>query len=115
MGKAANCLLCIMCKACYVQLTTEEMKGPGYSRVEGVGLALIKNIIVKRHRDFLRQEHLPIPHARKQSEEDPLTTVLVPIDRLPVRYITEKLHKNPAATRDTTVCCDPLWMKLLGL
>ena len=52
-GSAANCL-CIMCKACYVRLATEEMEGPGCSRVEGVDLASIKITIVKHQRDFLR-------------------------------------------------------------
>ena len=41
VDKAANCLLCIICKACYTQLATEEMEGPGYSRVEGEDLVSI--------------------------------------------------------------------------
>ena len=81
------------------------MEGPGYSRVEGVDLASIKSTMVKRQRDFLRQEHLPIPHVSKQSDDDPLTTILVPTDRLPVRHITAKLHKNPVATRGMIACC----------
>ena len=105
VDKAANCL-CIMCKACYVRLTTDEMEGPGYSRIEGVDLASIKSTITKRQADFLRQEHLPIPLARKQSDEDPPKSILVPTDRLPVRYITAKLHnKNPVATGGMTACC----------
>ena len=71
VDKAANCL-CIMCKACYVRLVTDEMEGPGYSRIEGADFASIKSTIIKRQADFLRQEHLPIPLARKQSDEDPL-------------------------------------------
>ena len=55
VDKAANCL-CIMYKACYARLATEEMAGPGYSIVEGVDLASIKStiIIAKRQLDFLR-------------------------------------------------------------
>ena len=45
-----------------------------------------------------------MPQVRKHSDEDPLTTILVPTDRLPVRYITAKLHKNPVATRGITAC-----------
>ena len=41
-----DCALC-------VRLDTEEMEGPGYSRVEGVDLASIKSTIVKRQREFL--------------------------------------------------------------
>ena len=104
VDKAANCL-CIMCKACYVQLATDKMEGPGYSRIEGVDLASIKSTIIKRQADFLRQEHLPIPLLRKQSDEDLPATILVPTDRLPVRYITAKLHKNPVAARGITTCC----------
>ena len=48
---------------------------------------------------------MPIPLARKQSDEDPPATILVPTDRLPVRYITAKLNKNPVATRGITACC----------
>ena len=48
---------------------------------------------------------MPIPLVRKQSDEDPPATILVPTDRLPVRYITAKLHKNPVATRGITACC----------
>ena len=70
VDKAANCL-CIICKACYVRLATEEMEGPGYSRIEGVDLASIKSTITKRQADFLRQEHLPIPLVRKQSDGTP--------------------------------------------
>ena len=103
VDKAANCL-CVMCKSCYIQLATDEMEGPGYSR-KGVDLASIKSTIIKRQADFLRQEHLPIPLVRKQSDEDPPATILVPTDRLPVRYITAKLHKNPVATRGITACC----------
>ena len=51
VDKAANCL-CIMCKACYVRLATEEMEGPGYSRVEGVALASIKSIIENASETF---------------------------------------------------------------
>ena len=40
VDKAANCL-CIICKACYVQLAKAEMEGPGYSRVEGEDLVSI--------------------------------------------------------------------------
>ena len=104
VNKAANCL-CIMCKACYVQLATDEMEGPGYSRIEGVDLASIKSTITKRQADFLPQEHLPIPLVRKQSDEDPPATILVPTDRLPVRYLTAKLHVNRVATRGITACC----------
>ena len=96
--------MCIMCKSCYVRLITKEMEGPGYSRVEGVDLASIKSTVVKRQRYFLRQEHLPIPQVRRQSDEDPLTTILVPTNRLPVRYMTAKLHENSVATRGITVC-----------
>ena len=39
--------------ALYVRLATEEMEGPGYSRLEDVDLASIKITIVKRQRDFL--------------------------------------------------------------
>ena len=81
------------------------MEGPGYSRIEGADFASIKSTIIKRQADFLRQEHLPIPLARKQSDEDPPATILVPTDRLPVRYITAKLNKNPVATRGITACC----------
>ena len=42
-----------VCALC-VRLATEEMGEPGYSRVEGVDLALIKSTIVKIQRDFLR-------------------------------------------------------------
>ena len=105
VDKAANCLLCIICKACYIQLATEEMEGPGYSRVEGEDLVSIKSVIVKRRLDFLRQEFLPIPHVRKRSDKNPLQTVLTPSERLPVLYITVKLHKNPVATRGITACC----------
>ena len=66
----------------------------------------MKSTILKRQRDFIRQEHLPIPQVHKQSDEDPLMIIiLVPTDRLPVRYITAKLHKNPVATRGITACC----------
>ena len=42
VDKSANCL-CIISKVCYVQLATEEMEGPVYSRVvEGEDFALIK-------------------------------------------------------------------------
>ena len=102
VDKAVNCL-CITCKACYIQLATEEMEGPGYSRVRE-DLVSIKSVIVKRHLDFLRQEFLPIPHVRKRSDKHPLQTVLTPTERLPVRYITVKLHKNPVATRGITAC-----------
>ena len=80
-------------------------EGPGYSRVEGEDLVSIKSVIVKRQLDFLRQEFLPIPHVRKRSDKNPLHTVLDPTERLPVRYITVKLHKNPVATRGITACC----------
>ena len=103
VDKAANCL-CIICKACYIQLATEEMEGPGYSRV-GEYLVSIKSVIVKRQLDFLRQAFLPIPHVRKRSDKNPLQTVLTPTERLPVRYITVKVHKNPVATRGITACC----------
>ena len=76
-----------------------------YSRIEGVDIASIKSTIIKRQADFLQREHLPIPLVRKQSDGDPLATILVPKDRLPVRYITAKLHKNPVATRGITTCC----------
>ena len=105
VDKAANCL-CIICKACYIQLaTTEEMEGPGYSRVEGEYTVSIKSVIVKRQLDFLRQEFLPIPHVRQRSDKNPSQTVLTPTERLPVRYITVKLHKNPVATRGIIACC----------
>ena len=52
VDKAANCL-CIMCKACCVRLATDEMEGPGYSRIEGVDLASIKSTIIKHQADFL--------------------------------------------------------------
>ena len=104
VDKAANCL-CVMCKTCYVQLATDKMEGPGYSRMEGVDLASIKSTIIKRQSDFLRQEHLTIPLVRKHSDEDLPATILVPTDRLPVRYITAKLHKDPVATRGITACC----------
>ena len=77
---------------------------PNKTRIEGVDPASIKSTIIKRQADFLRQEHLPIPLVRKQSDEDPPATILVPTDRLPVRYITVKLH-NPVATRGITACC----------
>ena len=105
VDKAANCL-CIICKACYIQLATEEMEGPGYSRAEREDLVSIKSVIDKRQLDFLRQEFLPIPHVRKRSDKNPLQTVLNPTERLPVRYITVKLHKNPVATRGITACCE---------
>ena len=105
VDKAANCL-CIICKACYVQLSKAEMESPGYSRVEGEDLVSIKSVIVKRQWNFLRQEFLPIPQIRsKRSDGNPLQIVLAPTDRLPVRYITVKLHKNPVATRGITACC----------
>ena len=63
VDKAAKCL-CIICKACYVQLAKAEMEGPGYSRVEGEDFVSIKSVIVKRQWDFLRQEFLPIPQIR---------------------------------------------------
>ena len=69
------------------------MEEPGYSRVEGVDLASIKSTIIKRQQDFLRQEHLPIPHVSKQSDDDPFTTILVPTDRLPV----STLHNSEIA------------------
>ena len=81
-----------MCKAWYVRLATEEMEGPGYSRIQEVDLASIKSTITKCQADSLRQEHLPIPLVRKQSDEDPPAIILVPTDRLPVRYIAAKLH-----------------------
>ena len=46
-----------------------------------------------------------LKYANKRSEENPLQIVLAPTDRLPVRYITVKLHKNPVATRGITACC----------
>ena len=46
-----------------------------------------------------------IPQVRKRSEENPLQFVLTPTDRLPLRYITVKLHKNPVAARGITACC----------
>ena len=104
VDKAANCL-CIVCKACYVQFPTEEMEGPGYSRVEGENIASIKSAIVKRQLDFLQQEFLPIPQMRKGSEGNPLQIVLTPTDRLSVRYIIAKSHKSPVATRGVTACC----------
>ena len=52
--KAANCL-CIICKACYVQIATEEMESPGCSIV-GEYLASMKSVIVKRQWYFLQQE-----------------------------------------------------------
>ena len=45
VDKAAN-YLCIICKACYVQLATAEMEGLGYSRVKGEDLVSIKSAIV---------------------------------------------------------------------
>ena len=82
------------------------MAGSGYSRVDGVDLVSIKSTLVKRKRDFVRLEFLPISHIlRKQSKKDPLKIILVPTDRLPVRYITAVLHKNSAATRGITACC----------
>ena len=102
VDKAANCL-CIICKACYIQLATEEMEDPGYSR--GEDLVSIKSVIVKRQLDFLRQEFLPIPHVRKRSNKNPLQIVLTPTERLPVRYITVKLHKNPVVTRGIVTAC----------
>ena len=59
MDKAANCL-CVICKGCCVQLVTEEMEVPGYSRVEREGFASIMSAIVKRQWDFLRQK-FPYP------------------------------------------------------
>ena len=88
VDKAAN-RLCIICKACYVQLTKAEMEGPEYSRVEGEDLVSIKSVIVKRQWDFLRQEFSPIPQIRKRSEKNPLQIVLAPTDRLPVRYVVD--------------------------
>ena len=78
----------------------------GVSRVEGGYFVSLKSVTVKRQLDFLRQEFLPIPHVRKRSDKNPLQTVLNPTERLPVRYITVKLHENPVATRGTiTACC----------
>ena len=57
VDKAANCL-CIICKACYVQLAKAEMEGPGYSRVEG-DLVSIKSVIVKRQWNFYDRNFYP--------------------------------------------------------
>ena len=82
------------------------MEGPGYStRKEGEDFTSVKNNIVKRQQDFLRQEFLPIPHVRKCSDENPLAIVPTPTVKLPVRYVMAKLHKNPVATRGITACC----------
>ena len=65
----------MLCTTCF----TDEMEGPGYSRIEGVHLASIKSTIIKHQADFLRQEHLPIPPVRKESDEDPPATRLLTI------------------------------------
>ena len=114
VDKAANCIY-IMCKACYVLLATEEMEGPEYSRVEGVDLASIKSTIVKRQRDFLGHEFLPILHVRKQSEEDPLATILVPTAKLPVRYIQRNCTRSRLQPGVLQPVVGPLWMELPGL
>ena len=48
---------------------------------------------------------LPIPQVRKRSEENPLQIVLTPTDRLPVRDITVKLHKNRIPCLDEECHC----------
>ena len=60
VDKAANCLS-IMCKACYVRVAEAELNGPEYTKVNGESLEAIMDTIVLRQKQFLKEEHLPIP------------------------------------------------------
>ena len=101
VDKAANCI-CIICKACYVRLATDELKGPGYQRLEGELIAVQRDI-VDRQWEFLETEKLPITPVKYRDEEDEIQ--YKDTEKLPTRYLTPKLHKKLVATRGITACC----------
>lgn len=101
VDKAANCI-CIMCKACYVRLATDELEGPGYQRLEGELIAVQRDI-VDRQWEFFETEKLPITQVKYRDEEDEIQ--YKDTEKLPTRYLTPKLHKKLVATRGITACC----------
>ena len=58
--KAANCLS-VMCEACYARVTTAELSGPGYTRVDSEMFPDLIEKITTRQITYLLKEHLPIP------------------------------------------------------
>ena len=108
MGKAANCLSA-MCKACYATVTTAELSGPEYTRVENELVPDLTEKITTRQITYLLKEHSPIPivMVNIQDPQNPLKHKYVKkySTQVPVRYLMPKLHKSIPAFRGITACC----------
>ena len=108
VDKAANCLS-VMCKACYARVTTGELSGPGYTRVESELFPDLIEKITTRQITYLLKEHLPIPMVmvKIQHPQNPHKHKYVKIysTQIPVRYLMPKLHKAIPAFRGITACC----------
>ena len=108
VDKAANCLS-VMCNACYARVTTAELSGPGYTRVESELFPDLIEKIPTRQITYLLKEHLPIPmdmvkiidphNPHKHNYVKRYST------QIPVGYLMPKLHKAIPALRGITACC----------
>ena len=99
-----------MCKACYARVTTAELSGPGYTRVESELLSDLIEKITTRQITYLLKEHLPVLMVIMIKIQDPQNPhkhkyVKRYSTQIPVRYLMPKLHKAIPAFRSITACC----------
>ena len=92
-----------MCKACYIRIADAEVNGEGYEPIgdDNSSFEEVKNTIIDRQIDFLKNEHLPAP---KEIVRIGRKKYFMKTRLQPTRYLMPKLHKKVIKFRSITSC-----------
>ena len=92
VDKAANCLS-VICKKCYIDIAkADEVEGDGYETIGGgEEFEEVRNTIVKRQLEYLKQQHLPAPKVEVKVGNQKFSFYT---ELLPTRYLMPKPTKS---------------------
>lgn len=97
--KAQN-YYCLIPKTWYTRLVTTELQTDDYNKIPGNSLQTLVTQIAEYQYQCLNDEYILISQVELPDPEDPNNQrMLKNKTKMPVRYLTAKLRKNPVTTR----------------